>query len=55
MLLIDTGKVKSEILWEDLRGCGVEFPHIYGLLNKSAVIAVLPYLRNDKKEWLTER
>lgn len=52
LLVIDTDKVTSKILWEDLRNCGVEFPHIYGLLNKSAVISVLPYLRNDKKEWL---
>lgn len=52
LLLIDTDKVASKIVWEDLKNCGIKFPHIYGLLNKSAVIAVLPHLWNNKRAWI---
>lgn len=44
LLLIDTDKVEPEIIWEDLRNCGVKFPHIYGLLNKDAIVSILPHL-----------
>ena len=52
LLVIDTEKVNSKIDWEDLRNCGVKFPHIYGLLNKDAIITILPHLWDDKKEWI---
>lgn len=52
LLVIDTDKVTSKIVWEDLNNCGIKFPHIYGLLNKSAVISILPHLWNEKKEWV---
>lgn len=47
ILIIDTNKVLAEIKWEDAQG--VCFPHIYGLINKDSIIAVLPHLWNAKK------
>ena len=52
ILAIDTDKVEAEILWEDHGNYGVEYPHIYGLLNKNAVIKVLPHLWNARREWV---
>lgn len=52
LLVIDTSKVIPKIIWEDLRNSGVAFPHIYGLLNKNAVVTVLPHLWSDNKEWV---
>lgn len=40
------------MLWEDLRNCGVAYPHIYGLLNTDSVVEVVPHLWNDKREWI---
>ena len=50
LLVIDTLKVDKEIKWED--GGGIDFPHIYGLLNTDAVEEVLPHLWSDDKEWI---
>lgn len=50
ILLIDTNKVDSEIKWEDAQG--VDFPHIYGLLNKDAIIGVYDHLWNDDRVWI---
>lgn len=54
LLLIDTDKDKviPEILWEDLENCGIQFPHIYGLLNKDAVVGVLPHLWSEDRIWI---
>ena len=52
LLVIDTEKLTSKIVWEDLKNCGTKFPHIYGLINKSAVISVLPHLWKENKEWI---
>lgn len=52
LLVIDTRKVTAKIVWEDLRNGGVAFPHIYGLLNKNAIIDILPHLWSDTKEWI---
>ncbi len=52
LLVIDTDKLENEVIWEDLRNCGVAYPHIYGLLNTDAVVDVVPHLWNDKKEWI---
>ena len=40
----------DEIRWED--GGGLDFPHIYGLLNKEAVIAVFPHLWSADRIWI---
>lgn len=52
LLVIDTEKVTSPIQWEDLDRCGVRYPHIYGPLNKDAVVMVLPHLWTEQREWL---
>ncbi len=38
ILLLDSSKLESEIKWEYSSKFNEEFPHIYGLINKSAVI-----------------
>ena len=50
ILVIDTDKVSAPIKWED--GGGVDFPHIYGLLSKSAIVKVLPHLWSENREWI---
>jgi uncharacterized protein (DUF952 family) len=49
LLVIDTTKLKSKLKYEDV--CGVKFPHIYGLINKEAIVEVLPHLWSKEKEW----
>lgn len=52
LLLIDTDKLTSPVKWEDgSRGMGYMYPHVYGVINISAVVDVLPYLRNDDGTW----
>lgn len=41
LVCIDTDEVISEIKWEDLKNCGIKFPHIYGLLNMTAIVDTL--------------
>ena len=55
LLVIDTNKLENKVLWEDLRNCGVAYPHIYGLLNTSAVIDVFPHLWSDDREWIVNK
>ena len=50
ILLIDTDKLASEVKWED--GGGLDFPHIYGLLNRDAVIGVFEHLWSKDREWI---
>jgi uncharacterized protein (DUF952 family) len=45
LLEIDEGKVKPEIRYEDAMQNGRLFPHIYGPLNRDAIIAI------HKLEW----
>lgn len=52
LLVIDTDKVEAEIKWED--GGGMDFPHIYGLLNREAVVEVLPHEWNEKRVWISD-
>lgn len=52
LLVIDTDKVEPEIKWEDLENCGTKFPHIYGMLNKNAIVNVLPHLWSKDREWI---
>jgi len=47
LLFIETDLVESPIKWEDLDGCGTEYPHIYGLLNVDAVMRIVPFLREE--------
>lgn len=43
LLLIDTEKVRAEIIYENLEGGQQLFPHIYGELNIDAVIQVAEF------------
>lgn len=52
LLVIDTDKLENKVIWEDLRNCGVAYPHIYGLLNTDAVVEVVPHLWSDDKVWI---
>lgn len=42
VLVIDPGRVRAEIRYEDVPGASAPFPHIYGPLNTDAVLAVHP-------------
>ena len=43
LLEIDATKLKSEVKMEDLRRSGAPYPHIYGGIICSAVVAVHPF------------
>ncbi|MBQ8830230.1 MAG: DUF952 domain-containing protein [Oscillospiraceae bacterium] len=47
LLCIDEEKLISEVRYEDGDNCGRAYPHVYGLINNSAVINVLPFLKNE--------
>jgi uncharacterized protein (DUF952 family) len=40
LLHIDATKLVSPLVFEDLFGIGIQFPHLYGRLNKDAVMEV---------------
>ena len=42
VLVIDAGRVRAPIRYEDVPGADAPFPHIYGPLNTDAVIAARP-------------
>lgn len=46
LVCIDEAKLISPVRYEDLDGCGRAYPHIYGLVNQSAVVQVLPFLKD---------
>ena len=50
VLLIDTDMVNSEIKWED--GGGLDFPHIYGLLNQDAIVGVFEHIWSKDRVWI---
>ena len=52
ILVIDTDRLENKVVWEDLGNFGVEYPHIYGLLNTDAIVEVVPQLWSDDKEWI---
>ena len=52
ILCIDETKLLSEVKYEDGDNCGRSYPHIYGLINNSAVTDTLPFLRNEKGIWI---
>lgn len=47
LLHIDASKLTSPLVFEDLFGIGIEFPHLYGRLNKDAVFEVQELVANE--------
>ncbi|MGB5759380.1 MAG: DUF952 domain-containing protein [Acidimicrobiales bacterium] len=42
LLTVDPTRASAELVWEDISGSGVAFPHIYGAIELSAVVAAEP-------------
>jgi uncharacterized protein (DUF952 family) len=40
LLHIDASKLRSQLVYEDLFDTGIAFPHLYGRLNKDAIMEV---------------
>ena len=47
LVCIDESKLNAEVRYEDGDHCGREYPHVYGLINRDAVVQVLPFLRDE--------
>lgn len=43
LLVIDPNRLDVEVVWEDASGEGEEFPHAYGSVPRSAIVAVHAY------------
>ena len=52
LICIDEKALKSEVRYEDDDNCGRFYPHIYGLVNNDAVTAVLPYLKDERGNYI---
>ena len=51
LLKIDTKNLSSRFVEENLEGDPVLFPHIYGPLNLSAVVATAPFVESSNQEF----
>ena len=47
LLHIDASKLIAPLVFEDLFGIGINFPHLYGRLNKDAVFEVQELLADE--------
>ena len=47
LICIDEEKLNSEVRYEDDGNYGRNYPHVYGLINTSAVVDVLDYLKDE--------
>lgn len=47
LLTVDPTKVTAKLVWEDLYGSGIEFPHLYGPLELTAVVSAEPLQCDD--------
>ena len=52
IVCIDEEKLESEVRYEDGDNCGRAYPHIYGLVNKSAVVDTLSFLRDESGKYV---
>jgi uncharacterized protein (DUF952 family) len=43
LLAVDTGRLNSKLVWENLEGGHEQYPHIYGPLNLDAVLHVTKF------------
>ena len=50
ILIIDTERLNCEVKWEN--GGNFDYPHIYGLLDKGAIIGIVRHLWSDEREWI---
>lgn len=41
-VVVRVDRLEAPLVWEDTTGSGMRFPHLYGPLNLSAVLAVAP-------------
>lgn len=48
LIYIDASKLITPLVFEDLFGIGIEFPHLYGRLNKESVFEVQELLADEK-------
>lgn len=50
---VDPREVSAEVVWEDVYGTGVEFPHLYGPVELAAVVHVVPMPcdRDGRFDW----
>ena len=46
LVCIDEKKLTSEVRFEDGDNCGRYYSHVYGLINNSAVMQVLPFQKD---------
>lgn len=53
LLLIDPARLASEIRWEDGGDGAIRlYPHVFGPINREAIVATLPYLRDAGGDWI---
>lgn len=52
ILLLDESKIESEVRYEGFEPHGRTYPHIYGCINTSCVLGVLPYLKDEEGNWI---
>lgn len=52
IVCIDEEKLESEVRYEDGDNCGRAYPHIYGLVNISAVVDTLSFLRDESGKYV---
>ena len=52
IVCIDEEKLESEVRYEDGDNCGRAYPHIYGLVNNSAVVDILSFLRDESGKYV---
>lgn len=52
LICIDENKLTSEVRYEEDDKSVKAYPHVYGLINNDAVIRVIPFLRDEKGDYL---
>ena len=52
LLCIDENKLNAEVRYAAGDNCGRFYPHGYGLINNDAVIAVLPFIKDEDGNYI---
>lgn len=52
IICIDEEKLEAEVKYEDDGNYGRSYPHVYGAINKDAVIRVLDYLKDEQGHYM---